>query len=475
MNLITTTNGQPMTTSLVIAEKFGKRHTDVLRSIANLECSDDFSQRNFASADYLDVQGKPRQMFNITRDGFSFLAMGFTGKKAAEWKEKFITAFNTMERTIRQQDAYRFTFEWKQARENGKVVRLAFTDNVQDFVSYAQRQGSQNAKKYYMQLTKMEYAAIFMIGKAVGEGFRERLTDAQAAGEAAKSLFAQAGDVRQSGADKAAAKQRSKLTPAEQQAQIQSEFESAASAASQAAGLATIAALHGRLENAAKLTEQAKKDAERAAKFADQIDDPQAGSAAITKAAEIQASLLEAQAKTKQSEQKSLEERAAAQAVLINGLDKQLTELQAKAAAIKVEADVKAASAAIDGLKMQIDALPTEKTFTLTVKQVGDLPQGAGSDTMGGDTGYYDPKKGYARGGYTGPGGKWQPAGIVHAGEYVLRQEVVRQPGALAFLSRFNSIGLDALKRNGYAAGAHFAERDRSFRQSVTDAEMLHG
>lgn len=61
------------------------------------------------------------------------------------------------------------------------------------------------------------------------------------------------------------------------------------------------------------------------------------------------------------------------------------------------------------------------------------------------------PGGGYASGGYTGPGGKWKPAGIVHAGEFVHRQEVVRQRGALEFLTRFNRLGMDALK--GYATG----------------------
>ncbi len=64
------------------------------------------------------------------------------------------------------------------------------------------------------------------------------------------------------------------------------------------------------------------------------------------------------------------------------------------------------------------------------------------------------PAVGFSSGGYTGPGGKFQPAGIVHAGEFVNRQEVVRQPGALAFLSDFNRVGMAALRGwQGYAAG----------------------
>lgn len=189
--LITTTHVQPMTTSLVIAEKFGKRHDTVLRAIRKLECSADFHLRNFAEISAMDSYGRQQPCFNVTRDGFSFLAMGFTGKEAAKWKEKFIEAFNAMERTLRQQDAYRFTFEWKQARESGKVVRLTFTNNVQDFVAYAKAQGSRNAEKYYMQLTKMEYQALFMIGQAVGQGFRDRLNAHQLINLGTAELVAQ--------------------------------------------------------------------------------------------------------------------------------------------------------------------------------------------------------------------------------------------------------------------------------------------
>jgi Rha family phage regulatory protein len=89
-------NDEIKTTSLLVAEKFGKLHKDVLRKIHSLECSNEFSQRNFAPAEYLDEQGKPRTMYEMTKDGFMFLVMGFTGKAAAEIKENYINAFNFM-------------------------------------------------------------------------------------------------------------------------------------------------------------------------------------------------------------------------------------------------------------------------------------------------------------------------------------------------------------------------------------------
>ena len=77
--------GIPKTTSLNVAQVFGKRHHHVIDACKSLECSDEFRETNFRLADYLDAQGKPRPMYEMTRDGFTFLVMGFTGKEAARW------------------------------------------------------------------------------------------------------------------------------------------------------------------------------------------------------------------------------------------------------------------------------------------------------------------------------------------------------------------------------------------------------
>jgi len=85
------------TNSLKVAEAFGKLHKDVLRKIEMLECSEKFSRHNFTPAEYLDEEGKPRPAIEMTKDGFMFLVMGFTGKKAAAVKEAYINAFNLMQ------------------------------------------------------------------------------------------------------------------------------------------------------------------------------------------------------------------------------------------------------------------------------------------------------------------------------------------------------------------------------------------
>lgn len=98
-DLVMVENGRPMTTSRLVAERFGKRHTEVLRAIQGTLDQlggSEFSQRNFASANYADAQGKPRLEYHLSRDGFALIAMGFTGAEALRWKVAFIAAFNEL-------------------------------------------------------------------------------------------------------------------------------------------------------------------------------------------------------------------------------------------------------------------------------------------------------------------------------------------------------------------------------------------
>lgn len=105
--LIELIDGQPTTTSIDVAIRFGKLHKTVLRAIANLDCSQEFHQRNFApmSTEIEIGNGASRSSpaFRLTRDGFTFLCMGFTGKEAAKWKEAYINAFNQMEAALKRE------------------------------------------------------------------------------------------------------------------------------------------------------------------------------------------------------------------------------------------------------------------------------------------------------------------------------------------------------------------------------------
>jgi anti-repressor protein len=105
LQLVEMRDNQAVTSSLIVAEKFGKKHKDVLKAIQNLECSDSFNQRNFAPVEYTDKKGEKRPSYFITEQGFTFLVMGFTGKEAAEFKELFIDAFYSMRQQLETRPA----------------------------------------------------------------------------------------------------------------------------------------------------------------------------------------------------------------------------------------------------------------------------------------------------------------------------------------------------------------------------------
>ncbi|HAO0391866.1 TPA: transcriptional regulator [Escherichia coli] len=99
---VTIKNGRAVTTSIAIAEFFGKRHERVLDKIRNLDCSAKFTEHNFVLSEYTDSTGRKLPMYQITKNGFVFLVMGFTGKKAAAFKEAYIAEFDRMEAELRQ-------------------------------------------------------------------------------------------------------------------------------------------------------------------------------------------------------------------------------------------------------------------------------------------------------------------------------------------------------------------------------------
>ena len=103
-NLVFNQNGAALTNSLLVAEKFGKRHGDIIRAIVNLMEDNAILRSHFISATYINEQNKEQPMYIMNRDGFTLLAMGFTGKKALEFKLQYIEAFNQMESALKAID-----------------------------------------------------------------------------------------------------------------------------------------------------------------------------------------------------------------------------------------------------------------------------------------------------------------------------------------------------------------------------------
>lgn len=131
-HLVMVSNDRVVTTSLQVAEYFGKPHYDVLKSIKSLDCSDLFRDGNFSLSCYTKKNGnitKSYPMYYMTRDGFTFLAMGFTGKVAAKFKEAYINAFNQMEDILRsgQENRYALSVLKSELAKVNKNLRRAIT------------------------------------------------------------------------------------------------------------------------------------------------------------------------------------------------------------------------------------------------------------------------------------------------------------------------------------------------------------
>lgn len=108
-NLVTVYNHQLVTDSRQVAERFEREHRDVLKAIRHLiegVRKNSQTPSMFYETTYVNEQnGQTYPMYYMNRDGFSLLVMGFTGAKALEWKLRYIEAFNTMEKALREQQA----------------------------------------------------------------------------------------------------------------------------------------------------------------------------------------------------------------------------------------------------------------------------------------------------------------------------------------------------------------------------------
>ena len=101
-------NHQALTNSLLVAEKFGKRHANVIRDIEKLLNTEDKELNSkmslaFVSTTYADSTGKGNPVYVMNRKGFSILVMGYTGVKALKFKSDFYDAFENLENMLKEQ------------------------------------------------------------------------------------------------------------------------------------------------------------------------------------------------------------------------------------------------------------------------------------------------------------------------------------------------------------------------------------
>lgn len=101
-NLVIMKDQQAVTSSLQVAETFDKNHRDVMKRIRDLTAQNIAVGKMFIQSTYLNRQGHSQPMYYMNRDGFTLLVVGFTGKKALEFKMQYIEAFNQLENEHKQ-------------------------------------------------------------------------------------------------------------------------------------------------------------------------------------------------------------------------------------------------------------------------------------------------------------------------------------------------------------------------------------
>ena len=171
--------GQITTTSNQVAAHFGKRHTNVLRAIANLLAElPPEHQRNFEPMlSSVEIGGgaiRKDPAYRITRDGFTLLAMGFTGKEAMQWKVAYLAAFNKMEQELLARTArpHNPALDYDrispaQAQDLKELVHAVVDAKVQGFAETWARLHRKFRVNSYLELpaTKYQEARDYLLGK----------------------------------------------------------------------------------------------------------------------------------------------------------------------------------------------------------------------------------------------------------------------------------------------------------------------
>ena len=181
-NLITKTeDGKLVVSSRRVADDFRRRHSDVIKAIEDKMKVNEIlrSPKYFIESTYTDKSNRQSKEYLLTKDGFSFIVMGFNGKIADEWKLKYIEAFNTMERKLKEiskPDSYMIddpierAKRWIEEREQyNKVV-----SELEEQNSFVNKISESNGSMLVREVAKLASKGNITIGeKALWNKLRE--------------------------------------------------------------------------------------------------------------------------------------------------------------------------------------------------------------------------------------------------------------------------------------------------------------
>lgn len=165
--LVELKKGELFCDSNIVAKKFEIKHNKIiitieklLRDLKDLRVVTDHPKTVVV---YREYRGQKFKTYLMNREFFSLLSMRFRTREAFEWQVKFNDAFYAMEKRLLIESVNKDNSAWQGEREQGKLVRRQTTDVIKDFVEYATKQGSKNARMYYKHITSATYKALDII------------------------------------------------------------------------------------------------------------------------------------------------------------------------------------------------------------------------------------------------------------------------------------------------------------------------
>ena len=180
-NVVAVTNGAPITTSILIADLFGRPHKNVLQSLGGLIADGTIDRLDFKPISYFDEMNREQRAYQLSERA-ALISMPFIGgKRSREGQRILVDAFLAARDEINRLRQMPASPDWQQARIEGQTARRDETDAIKAFVGYAQSQGSRSAGRYYLCITKETNRALFFVQSTVGKDFRGGLSAQQLA------------------------------------------------------------------------------------------------------------------------------------------------------------------------------------------------------------------------------------------------------------------------------------------------------
>lgn len=171
------TNRKITVDSIKIAEVFERPHKNVLQTLDQLIKEETISRLEFKPSKYLK-RGKEYRIIELTESGF-LKAMPFIGgKKSKDGQKLLVDEFLNLRKRLDKQSKERESFAFQIMRTSGKDARKLLADEIQKFIDYAKLSGSENAERYYSNITRTIYISLLIVEPKANK-IREFLTAIQ--------------------------------------------------------------------------------------------------------------------------------------------------------------------------------------------------------------------------------------------------------------------------------------------------------